>query len=188
MNKHMFRNNDSGTTRKVRLSVWMLLIPFFISGLTAYAHSKELSDAVKARSEVVDSQQQSKQRKIIGVVVDPSGEPVIGAAVTVQSQGGAKGTITNVDGRFEITGPATAFKIEISYMGFKKKVVDISAGQNRYNIQLEEDSQLLDEVVVVGFGVQKKETVTGAISMVQTKDLVQSPQANVPTPRIRKVE
>lgn len=188
----MFRNNDSGATNRIRLSVWILFIPFFIGGLNAYSHSVsyagkttlgvenellELSNDVK--TEVAVLQQQSKQRKIIGVVADSSGEPIIGASVRVQNVESTKGTITNVDGRFEITGPTTAFKIEISYMGFRKKVIDIVPKQNQYNIQLEEDTQLLDEVVVVGFGVQKKETVTGAISMVQTKDLVQSPQANV---------
>lgn len=248
MNKHMFRNNGPGTTRK-RLLVWALIIPLLISGLKAYSHSLsyaestrlsievrnkplvDVLDAIKEQSEFsfvvnkdevdlnrkvtvkvtkktvldvlnmaltgtgldykVDDKhiviykeesmkpQQTGQRKITGTVVDPTGTAVIGAAVIMVNGGGAGGTITNVDGYFEMTGPASAFKIEVSYMGYQKKIVEIVPSKNRYKIELLEDSKLLDEVVVVGFGVQKKETVTGAISMVQTKDLVQSPQANV---------
>lgn len=253
MNKHMFRNNNPGTAGRRKLSVWILIIPFLISGLKAYSHPLsyaentklsiemhnkplvEVLDAIKAQSDFsfvvnktevdldrkvtvkvkkktvldvlnaaltgtgldyevnekhivifrgespqpVPQPQQSGQRKITGTVVDPMGEPVIGAAVIRLNVSGVAGTITNIDGQFEITGPSTAFKIEISYMGFRKMVLDVVPSQNHYKIQLEEDSQLLDEVVVVGFGVQKKETVTGAISMLQTKELVQSPQANV---------
>lgn len=252
MDKHMFRDDNPRSSTKIRLSIWILLIPILISGLKAYSHPLsyaestkvsielrnkplvEVLDAIKAQSEFsfvvnkteVDlnrkvtviakeetvhevlnaalvgteltykvsdkhivifkgnstrtaSPHQQKQRKITGVIVDATGEPIIGATVTVQSSGSTSGTLTDADGKFEISGPATAFKIEISYIGFRKQIVDITSAQNNYNIVLEEDTKLLDEIVVVGFGLQKKETVTGAISMVQTKDLVQSPQANV---------
>lgn len=173
MNKHMFGNNHSKPARKRRLLVWIFFIPFLMSGLNAYPHPLPYGESTES------AQQQSRQRKVVGTVVDATGEPVIGASVVVQNAKGVTGAITNVDGRFEITAPAAACNLEVSFIGYKKKVVAVSAAQNRYNITLEEDNQLLEEVVVVGFGVQKKETVTGAISMVQTKDLVQSPQANV---------
>lgn len=169
MNNQTFRNNDPGTIRKRKLLFWMLLVPFLTGGLNAY--SRPVYEDMPAV--------QQQQRKITGIVLDATGEPVIGAAVKMLGEGAAQGTITDFEGQFVITGPAAAFQLEISYIGFKKKVVNVVAGKNKYNVQLVEDTQLLDEVVVVGFGTQKKETVTGAISMVQTKELVQSPQANV---------
>ena len=169
MNNQTFRNNDPGTTRKRKLLFWMLLVSFLTGGLNVY--SRPVYEDMPAV--------QQQQRKITGIVLDATGEPVIGAAVKMLGEGAAQGTITDFEGQFVITGPAAAFQLEISYIGFKKKVVNVVAGKNKYNVQLVEDTQLLDEVVVVGYGTQKKETVTGAISMVQTKELVQSPQANV---------
>ena len=153
------------------------------SGLTYDVNDKHI--VIYKKEKLPDStptpvvQQQSDKRKIKGVVVDEVGEPVTGATIVLLNATGSNGTITNIDGEFEFQVPVGAVQIEISYIGYRKMTVDIVPSQNFYNIILVEDTQLLDEVVVVGFGVQKKETVTGAISMVQTKDLVQSPQANV---------
>lgn len=203
MNKHKFRNKLSQSALTNKLLIWILFIPLLISGTKVYAnpHGKtviEVLDMVLQNTDLAFEEndkrfvsykkenlpgtgmpQQTNQRKIAGTVVDEVGEPVIGATVVLLDATAIIGTVTNMDGKFELQVPASAAKIEISYTGYKKMTVDLVSSQSSYNVVMIEDAQLLDEVVVVGFGVQKKETVTGAISMVQTKDLVQSPQANV---------
>lgn len=120
---------------------------------------------------------QPAQRHIIGIVADAAGEPVIGA--TVLLSGTTKGTATDVDGKFELDVPDTDVALIISSIGYVKRTVEVARHAKQVDVVLEEDTKQIEEVVVVGFGVQKKETVTGAISMLQTRDLVQSPQANV---------
>jgi len=89
----------------------------------------------------------------MGSVVDPMGFPVIGANVV--QKGTTNGTITDLDGNFELLIPVGA-EMEITYIGFITQQVAVVAGKERYAITLAEDSQALDEVVVVGYGVQKK--------------------------------
>ena len=125
------------------------------------------------------SAQQQPGRTVRGVVVDSNGEPLIGAAVTYDGKSGIVGAITDLDGKFSISIPSGSVDLKVSCLGFADKVVKVASGQSNLQIVLESDAEFLDEVVVVAFGTQKKETVTGAISMVQTKELTQSPQANV---------
>lgn len=132
------------------------------------------------KNEVRLQQNSSKSvRKITGTVLDDMGEPLIGATVKVKGANGTSGAITDVNGNFTLSAPVSAFTIEVSYVGFATKEMKVAAGVSQCNIQLDVDGNDLEEVVVVGYGTQKKETVTGAISMLQTKELVQSPQANV---------
>lgn len=118
------------------------------------------------------------QRKITGVVYDEAGEAAIGATVKIVGQGAA-GAVSDIDGRFELMGPVKAFSIEVSYVGYTTQTIQVPAGKNHFEVNLKSESVMVSEVVVVGYGTQKKETVTGAISMLQTKELTQSPQANV---------
>lgn len=194
MKKHKFGNKSLDLTFSKRLFVWVLFVPLLISGFQVYSNpsfsaermkidvsnksSEEVSDATRESDSA--TQQQPAQRRITGVVVDESGEPLPGAAIVLLDASRSNGTITDIDGNFTLTGvPDSAVKIEVSYMGYNKMTIDVSVSKNVYNIVMKEDTQLLGEVVVVGFGIQKKETVTGAVSSIRTKDLVQSPQANV---------
>ena len=113
------------------------------------------------------------QSKVQGKVVDATGEPVIGASVKVK--GSATGTITDLDGNFTLNNVADNSKLEISYVGFYTQTVN--AGSN-VSVTLEEDKQLLDEVVVVGYGVQKKSDVTGALTRVGEQELNVRPVSN----------
>lgn len=98
--------------------------------------------------------------QVKGVVKsDADGFPLIG--VNVIQKGTTNGVITDIDGNYELTAPVGA-DLEFSYVGFHTQTVKIIAGKNAYDIMLREDSQSLDEVVVVGYGVQKKKLVTGA--------------------------
>lgn len=113
--------------------------------------------------------------QISGSVVDSQGEGIIGASV--MEVGTTNGTVTDFDGNFKLQVKPNA-TLRISYVGFVTQNVNV-AGQRTFNITMLEDSKTVEEVVVVGYGHQKKESVVGAISQVSSKDLLQSPSANV---------
>lgn len=109
-----------------------------------------------------------KSNKFSGQVVDAkTGEPIIG--VTVKVKGTNIGTVTDIDGRFSINAAGKSPILMFSYVGYSPQEVKPTAGN--MEIRLKEDSMQLDEVVVVGFGVQKKSLVTGAISSVKGSEL-----------------
>ena len=117
----------------------------------------------------------SAQNKVTGTVVDVSGEAIIGASVIVK--GTSNGTITDFDGNFTIQNVPQNGSLVISYVGYRNQTVAVS-GKSQIKVTLEEDRQLLDEVVVVGYGVQKKSDVTGALAHLDSKDLVTMPVSN----------
>lgn len=112
---------------------------------------------------------------ITGIVKDQHGEPVIGANVSVKST--TIGTITDVDGKFKLEANSGEI-LFISYIGYKDQEIVID-DQSIYNIKLLEDTQALDEVVVVGYGTQKKVNLTGSVSSVNSKDLENRVETNV---------
>lgn len=103
--------------------------------------------------------------KVTGHVVDATGEPMIG--VTVKEKGSSRGVVTDLDGNFviEVSRGST---IQVSYVGYS--TMDLKAAP-KMKIVLKEDSKVLDDVVVVGYGIQKKSSVTGAISQVKAEDM-----------------
>lgn len=113
------------------------------------------------------------QSKVQGKVVDATGEPIIGASIMVK--GSLTGTVTDLDGNFTLNDVPENSKLEISYVGFRSQTLTPSSN---LNIILEEDKQLLDEVVVVGYGVQRKSDVTGALTHVGDKELNMKPVSN----------
>lgn len=118
---------------------------------------------------------QSRQ-SVTGVVKDPAGETIIGASVL--EKGTTNGTITDFDGNFSLNVSSDKAVLVISYVGYKTQEISI-AGKNSLIVTLPEDTETLEEVVVVGYGAQKKESVVGAISQVSSKELLSSPAANV---------
>lgn len=107
--------------------------------------------------------------KVKGVITSGAdGLPLIG--VNVVEKGTTNGTVTDFDGNFELTVSSNAV-LDISYIGFLSQEVKIVAGKTTYNVVLKEDSQALEEVVVVGYGVQKKKLVTGATVQVNGDNL-----------------
>lgn len=110
---------------------------------------------------------QKQDQKLKGQVIDATtGEPVIGVNVLVK--GSTNGTITDIDGKYELNAPAGAI-LQISFIGYK--TVEIAATTSEQTIKLHEDTETLDEVVVVGYGVQKKESLTGAMSTLKENRL-----------------
>ena len=116
--------------------------------------------------------------KVSGQVVDQDGEPLIGA--TVKVQGAQSGAITDYDGNFELSVPANATLV-ISYVGYKDREIAVRGRAILNQIQLESDSQMLDQVVVVGYGVQKKADLTGSVSIVNADELKRVSHSNVST-------
>lgn len=107
--------------------------------------------------------------RITGVVTDSNGESIIGASVMVQ--GSTKGTVTDMDGRYEINVTSKNAILEISYLGYQTETIKVN-GKKNINVILHEDAKALDEVVVVGYGTQKKESVVVSSSSVKVSNLV----------------
>lgn len=114
--------------------------------------------------------------KIKGNVVDQNGETLPGVNVVVK--GTTNGTITDIDGNFEIQAPYSNASLIFSYVGYQPKELKLE-GKRDVKIILVEDSKALEEVVVIGYATQKKATITGSVSTITTKDLKQSPTANL---------
>ncbi|MBR4525121.1 MAG: TonB-dependent receptor [Bacteroidales bacterium] len=110
----------------------------------------------------------AQNRTISGRVVDASGEPVIGAAVTLVGNSRV-GAATDMDGAFSLSVPAGA-SISVESIGYQSQTFAIG-NQTTFNIVLQEDTEMLEETVVIGYGVQKKSDVTGAIASVKDSDL-----------------
>ena len=120
-------------------------------------------------SNKTDGLTQTQQDNVIqGTVVDANGEPVIGA--TVKQKDTNNGVITDMDGAFRLNVPAGS-ELVISYIGYIEQTIRVTSGTANYHIVLEEDNQLLDEVVVVGYGIQKKVNVIGSISTIDSKEM-----------------
>ena len=118
-------------------------------------------------TEIVQGIQQ-EQNKVTGIVKDANGEPIIGANVIVKGQ--STGTITDIDGRFVLDTPKDAV-LQITYIGYVSQEVKVS-GKKELNVVLKEDTETLEEVVVVGYGVQKKANLTGAVSSVKMDEIL----------------
>lgn len=114
-------------------------------------------------------------KTVSGTVLDKSGESVIGASVVVK--GTTNGTITDFDGKFTLSNVPNNASLEISFVGYKTQVIPVQ-GKNTFNVTMVEDTEVLDEVVVVGYGVQKKSDVTGAMASVGSKEIEARPVTN----------
>ena len=120
----------------------------------------------------------SAQTTITGTVLDgaANNEPAIGASVLVA--GTQVGTITDFDGHFTLEVPDGKFILQVSMVGYKTQVVNIR-GKQSIEVTLQEDAQLMDEVVVVGYGVMKKRDLSGSVSQIKSEDIMSGGQMNV---------
>ena len=114
-------------------------------------------------------------QNITGTVKDHLGEPVIGASVLEKGKG--NGTITDFDGKFTLK-VSGKHPIEISYVGYVTQTFNLK-GKTSFNIVLQEDSEMMDEVVITGFGSQKKPDISGSIVSISKEDLIGTPTSNV---------
>lgn len=124
--------------------------------------------AADSMAENVAAQQQTKGIRISGTIVDKEKSPLPGVNVTIKNE--LKGTVTDVDGHFYLEVPNKQSVLNISYIGFKPKEI-VVGNQINFNVVLEEDVAALDDVVVVGFGNQKKLSVIGSVQTIEPSNL-----------------
>ena len=134
---------------------------------------KHIVLSMKKNTSEINSTVQSQQtgKTVTGVIkdkIDTNGDPVIGANIV--EKGTTNGTITDVNGQFTLTVQPGAI-LQVSFIGYNTKEIKVG-NESTLNVILEEDSQALDEVVVVGYGAQKKVNLTGAITTVKMEDVV----------------
>lgn len=135
--------------------------------LTYSINDRNINISRRAHITSLALQQQKQSRHLTGKVVDANGEPIIGANVI--EKGTTNGGITDIDGNFSLTVSSSSAVLQISYIGYLPQSIPVGS-KNVFNIKLTEDSQKLDEVVVVGYGTQKKVNMTGAVSAVKIDD------------------
>ena len=140
--------------------------------LDAIAEKTGLKYAIRDRHIVLMVNNESpavaqQSHRVTGVVKDAAGIPVIGANVVVK--GTTNGTVTNIDGEYSLSVPSSAV-LQISYIGYNTQEVTVG-NKTVLNILLQEDSQRLNEVIVVGYGTQKKATLTGAVASVRSEQI-----------------
>ncbi len=121
---------------------------------------------------------QAKTIKVSGQVVDDLGEPLMGA--TIKVKGTANGTVTDLDGNFEVNVASNGV-LEVSFVGFQATEVAINGKTMLGVIKLSNDDKLLEQVVVVGYGTQKKADLTGSVSIVNADELKRSSNSNIST-------
>lgn len=169
-----FNNKQIDITRNVTIDVenkklFELLDEIFAGTNVTYSvMNKRIILSLKEKDEV-QSTKQTGNHIVMGVVVDEMGEPVIGASVV--EKGTTNGIITDFDGNFKLTVSSDKALIEISYIGYQNQTVKYVPGQT-LKIVMKEDTQTLQEVVVVGFGSQKKANLTGSVSQVKMDDVL----------------
>ena len=162
--------NCEGTIEEVLKEV------FKGSGINYMIKGNEI--ILKVNKDEATQQQPKKKRTVTGTVVDAeNGDPVIGATVVVKGQ--KDGVITDLDGNFTIAISGSKAQLEFSYIGYRKKTVDVG-DLGVINVKMESDNQLLSEVVVVGAGTQKKVSVTGSITSVKGLEL-KAPSSSLTT-------
>lgn len=134
--------------------------------------SQDLSYEIKNKSIIIQKKSTEKQtgnqekKQVTGVVADNTGEPIIGANVV--EKGTTNGTITDIDGTFSLTTEDNSILL-VSYIGYNKKEIPVN-GKSQLKIQLEEDSEALDEVIVIGYGTTKRQDFTGSVSSVRLEN------------------
>ena len=116
------------------------------------------------------------QNKVGGVVLDANQEPLIG--VNIVEKGTTNGTVTDIDGNFNLNLSSANPVLRVSYVGYVAQDVAVK-GQSTIQIVLQENNEMLEEIVVIGYGIQKKSDLTGAISQVSSKDLARQPSPSL---------
>ncbi len=157
----------------------MVLIAFPFK--TSAEVSTSSSDVKSSESSLPKTQQKGQQ--VSGVVVDANGEPIIGANVV--EKGTTNGTITDIDGKFFLSG-VSGKTLVVSYIGYISQEVTVREGAP-VNVKLMEDTQKLEEVVVVGYGIQKKANLTGSVASVSTEDIQDNPSSNLSNALVGKI-
>lgn len=176
----VFSSKDIDTNQRVSISVSDATIEEIIAQVLK--GQKNLDYEIQGKKIVLKkaqkiSAQSQVQAVVAGTVVDTNGEPVIGA--TILEKGTTNGTVTDYNGDFSLKVGSSNAVLQVSYIGFQSKSVKAVFGK-ALSIKLQEDLKLLDEVTIVGYGVQKKVNLTGAVSSIDySEKLGNKPVINI---------
>ena len=169
----VFSSVDVNTQKRVSVSVQNASIEEAVKQILA--GQQGLNYEVKGKKIIVQKKAQSSNvRKISGRVVDANNEPVIGASIQVEGTG--IGTISDFDGNFTLEA-AEGNTLVFSFIGYKKQYIEVKR-QKSLSVVMREDSEMLDDVVVIGYGTVSKKELTSAVSHISSKDLLQIGSGN----------
>lgn len=180
---------DVNTSKRVNVSAKDATVPQVVNQILA---GQNLRYKIKGKSIIISKQEKDKQRiqgekqsddngskTIRGHIVDEKGEPVIGASVIIKGKKeGNQGAISDVDGNFTLENVPRNGSIEVSYVGYATQKISVY-GKRTINIMLKEDSNALNEVVAIGYGTQKKVTLTGSTANTTGKALETNSSVNL---------
>jgi len=160
---------------------WILLIlfaffGFFQSTAVTYGSSAVDDGLVTVTSNADNAVADLDQKRVTGVIRNEVGDPLAGA--TIQVQGTTLGTLTDGEGRFSIEVPNENAVLVISFIGYIQQEISV-AGRNTVDLELQPTLESLEEVVVVGYGTQKRTTVTGSVSVVKGDEVAKVPVSNI---------
>ena len=157
--------------RKTKLGITSVVFLFSFLSAPLYAEDGIKTSIINPSDtkSAPDNAQQNvaKKKKISGIIQSESGEPLIGASVKVKGTSG--GTVTDINGKYNLEAGSNDV-LEVSYIGYQPQIVAVS-NKSIVNVSLKENSQNLNEVVVVGYGTQKKSDITGSVAVVNTDEL-----------------
>lgn len=165
-------HSSSKRCERPRWMVGVLSLPLLITPTLSAA-----ADVVPAELPVVRTEVQSDTFVLTGTVVDDQGEPLIGARISLV-ENTSKGTMTDIDGAFRLPGVQLGQTAEVAFVGYKTQRIKLQS-KDALHITLLPDDELLDEVVVVGYGTQKKVNLTGSVASLDTKQLQSRPIQNI---------
>lgn len=139
-------------------------------------NGKSIVIVPRSKAKRTEAAKPVRGKTIKGVVTDKDGEPLIG--VTIMAKGSTNGAITDLDGNFTLQNVAPGQVVNLTYVGYVPASFKVGASDN-YSVSMDENSELLDDVVVVGYGAQKKVNLTGAVSSISDEDLKDRPIDNL---------
>jgi len=188
MKKKEFQNTHYALRSiKKELSMAMVMtIIFLISIGQLAAKEVSLSERLELKETIskpmstfinVENENQQQKKSISGKVTDANGEPLPGATVIIK--GTTKGAITDVDGKYILENVPDNSMLVFSFIGMQNKELPVPAGKTEINAALQQDTIGLDEVVAIGYGTQKRATLTGSIAEIKGEELKRSPQPNL---------
>lgn len=164
----LIRNNDVNINEKVSIDVKNKSVE---EALNVLFSGRDISYKLEGEYISVYKSQQARQTLVTGVVLDSMKEPIIGASIVVV--GTTNGCITDIDGKFSLEVDKLPVKLKISYIGYKPQELNVTDTRT-IQVTLADDNEVLDEVVVVGYGSQKKANLTGAVASVKMDEVLGS--------------
>lgn len=175
MNQVQAKYKLVGKSSLPKVSVLLLLILFMRPDVQAESYRSDLKLSGKDSNVPFVTQQRGQKKLVKGTISDDTGELVIGATISVK--GTTEGVLSDIDGNYEIEC-ADNDVLLISYLGYTPQEIKVGSKQV-INVLLVSDNVQLEEVQIIAYGTQKKLTVTGSVSSIDTKDLLKSPTSSI---------